>query len=268
MEKLDVHGLALALDPSDRNKACIVVMLPDSMLPCLCDAKVLPREAVAHLTKSPSRNRPELTDLVVESVPIKRGLVNAHLLTAGQLRGRLCSDQFVAALRGGCYRRAKYSKQAYYTLKHAFCSDGGAVRRQPHVIKLTGGGLTLVRESRAASAGVSKSILRCGEDAKAQLLYGQSYRTSALALASFEDAHEKDPTLYEKAVQVTLGGCVESMSIGCFVPCDLQADAFAGTGAFLSKRCGCGFAVTSNKDSCHKMLLRQYCKRKGENCVF
>lgn len=231
-------------DTLEEKNVVIVLDVPGGRrIPCLCPMRLLDKpaqQAVVMIQTGKGERIKEQDSGMMQvvsptSVPVQRDGVNGHLLIEGArgLFGRVVDDSMMAALKAGCLRERVNASRAYYyhTLDRVYSIDKRNLRRIGCILWLSDRGIILLRASRCDI----DLMVRSGRAAiESRLVWHKSLQN---ALQALDDAHNIDPpSTEEQLLQLSVGGDIDSMVMGQFLPCTGLKDI-----PNIRTRCACGF---------------------------
>lgn len=138
------------------------------------------------------------------------------------------------SLKNGCLVTGGQSNQAYYTLDRAYCLDEGEMKNKVHIVVYSSEGIVLF----GAGKGDYDTIVRLGQEA---INSRRRYHKSVLsALSALNEAGNlPPPSPEERMFQLSIGGDVDALVVGKFLPCNGQLQS----SKLYPKSCACGFEV-------------------------
>ena len=181
-------------------------------------------------------------------------MTRGNLLLGGPkgVRGRVVDDKMLNALCSGCLLVGVHSKQAFYTLERVFSVQNQQLKDTYHSLFGSSDGIKLCKAGMAeinTIRGVVDVLI------SNRLQYHKSIKRAVQALE--QAGNMTAPTIEERVFQVAIGGDIDSLMMGKFLPCDGCQHT-----PDVNIRCACGFQVegrTPTKEE--KELLRSKCKK-------
>lgn len=251
-------GDVLAADPTDGSQVAIVLDVAEKgLIPCRCPVSLLDAATVKALNQRQDYRRTryarQLQNIDLNSKPATRDGIHGHLLTVAPtgLKGRVVDDKLLGALKAGSLSIGGHSSHAFYTLDRLFLGNIQTLKMKAHTLDASSNGIQLFPAQ--VSGGAAECIKRCAESAKENLLVYCSTMNDAIERLNSAKEREEVP-FHERCIQVGLGGDVQLMDIGSFLPCAGTAD-----NPKIRTRCACGFHVDGLKPG--KGLLRRRCSK-------
>lgn len=235
-------------DASDMAGVLVLDVPGRGEIPCLFPTSLLDeagQKAVNAMrekqeSKRSARYSRKLQPVVPITVPVSRDDISGHLLVGGEgvksdLLGRVVDDAMLAALQAGCVQIGEHSTHAVYTLSRAFVRNRRRLKDIARTLVPSQQGIRLF----VASSRDIELMIRCGESAiLSQLVHHSSIRKAVQALDRINDSNQ--PSSGERLLQLSVGGDVDSMSVGSFIPCGGRCN-----NPDIGIRCACGFAATA-----------------------
>lgn len=267
---INCTGYVVTLHPDYATDAVVVIeMAGREPVPCLCPLFLLD-EPTINAAKEMSKGQFNKKKMIfscppqnvsIESVSVHRGDVHGHLLLSDRkgVKGRVVDNQMLESLKGGCLRIGDHSREAFYTLNRFYSLDTERLKQHAHVLLSSPDGIIGLLADHAET----DQIIRMGEMAVlSHLVYHQSINEALEALN--QASNLPSPSVKECKLQLSIGGDVDLMAIGNFLPCALRSDNHS-----ISVRCACGFESDGDPSPevkrLVKRLLRRRCNRKKKS---
>ena len=178
--------------------------------------------------------------------------MQGHCLLTGpyNIKGRIVDTCMLSSLEVGCLRFGTHSKRAFYTLDRMYHVRSKELRAKLHVLINSRRGIEL---HKANSAVEAKKVINWGHTAIEGRLKYHSKMIDAIHALNL--ANNLPPaSIYERMLQISIGGNPDFMSVGKFLPCLGQSG-----NPDMSVRCACGFVIEGYQHSDFKDMTRCRC---------